>query len=139
MKTFLFVILAVLLQSIGLQAQSVPPKGAPMKNAKGQEIRWVLADDFLAYAKEKYSPEKFAEIEAPYKDYCERHKAKSVTVTRKDSEGRVVGSVTHTPRVHAIYRKDHFTDPWTGDVRVFTEEEKKKYGLTFKGDLPPHK
>jgi hypothetical protein len=35
-----------------------------MKNAKGQEVRWVLEEDMLAYLKETQTPEKYAEFEA---------------------------------------------------------------------------
>ena len=39
-----------------------------MKNAKGQEIRWVLEKDMLAFLKETQTPEKYAEIEARHKE-----------------------------------------------------------------------
>jgi len=88
-----------------------------VKNAKGQEIRWVLEEDFFAHAKETMSPEKYAEIEARYKDWCERHRPKPT----------VVGESTLTS--HVVVPAEMITDPGTGQPRVFTEEEKKKYVL----------
>ena len=45
--------------------------GTPMKNAKGQEVQWVLDEDWLAYSKETMSPEKYAEFEAFLKRFRE--------------------------------------------------------------------
>jgi len=42
-----------------------------MKNAKGQEVQWVLDEDWLAYSKETMSPEKYAEFEAFLKRFRE--------------------------------------------------------------------
>jgi hypothetical protein len=173
-----------------------------MKNAKGQEVRNVLTEDFFAHAKETMSPEEFAKLEENYKHTLEQirehiaavrakigrpavsmknggdptkviwptvdeyvahakeagvspedleklkatHKemleavekgTAEVEILSTDSEGRVTAAFMHSAR--PVYPADWFTDPWTGKPRVFTEEEKKKYGLTFEGDLPPRK
>ena len=111
-----------------------------MKKEKGQEIRNVLPEDWLAWAKEKLPPEEYAEIEAQIKRFYQEHKPETPqTIPVTDSEGRVVTSVAEQHSVGFMYPADWFTDPWTGKPRVFTEEEKKKYGLTFEGDLPPRK
>ena len=85
-----------------------------MKNAKGQEVQWVIPEDMLAWAKEKMSPENFAKIEAHLKPYFEEPKPKP-------------------PGLHArlVQSSEIFTDPWTGGPKVFTEEEKAKYGPKY--------
>jgi len=47
-----------------------------MKNGYGQEVRWVLEEDLLAYAKEKWPPEMYAQLEARHKELHERRKAR---------------------------------------------------------------
>jgi len=88
-----------------------------VKNKKGQEVRWVIEEDCFAHAKQTMSPEKYAELEARYTDWCEQHRPKPI----------VVGNATLTS--HVVMSAEQFTDPWTGQPRVFTAEEKKKYGL----------
>jgi hypothetical protein len=107
-----------------------------MKNAKGQEVQWVLEEDMLAYAKEKWPPEKYAEFEAWYKQYREEHKPKPREISVKDSEGRIVSSVTVEHSCHVEMPMEMITDPWTGQPRVFTEEEKAKYRLASRGWSP---
>ena len=106
------------------------PEGALMKNAKGQEVRWVIAEDLLAWAKETQTPEKYAEIKANYKRFCDEHKPKPPEIQIiQDSQGRVVAMAALTHRVVPVFSAEEFTDPWTGRPRVFTQEEKKKYGI----------
>ena len=88
-----------------------------MKNAKGEEIRWVTEEDFLAYAKEKLSPEKYAELEAQQKELRERHKPKPIEVPVKDSEGRIVSSVTVEHSCRLAMPIEMITDPWTGKAQ----------------------
>src|SRR5262245_46876339 len=92
-----------------------------MKNGYGQEIRWVLAEDWFAWAKEKF-PEKHAEIEAWY------------TRVREKQKPRVIGEVTSGCR--AVVPAEMITDPWTGQPRVFTAEERAKYDLANRGWSP---
>jgi hypothetical protein len=103
-----------------------------MKNGYGQEVHWVLEKDFYAFAKEKLSPEKYAELEARHKELRERHKPKPREVPVKDSEGRI-GSVTVEYSCHMPIPAEMITDPWTGQPRVFTEEEKAEHDLTNRG------
>ena len=100
-----------------------------MKNPKGQEVRWVLEEDMLAWAKEKMSPENFAEFEARRKELRERHKPKPREIPVRNSEGRIVSSVAVEHSCHVAMPAEMITDPWTGQPRVFKEEEKKKYCL----------
>jgi hypothetical protein len=95
-----------------------------MKNAKGQEVRWVTEEDFFAYAKEKLSPEKYAEMEARHKAMRERHKAQTT---------KVVGGATFTSTCHMVIPAEMITDPWTGQPKVFTEQERAEYNLTNRG------
>ena len=88
-----------------------------MKNGYGHEVRWVLPEDWFAWAKEKLSPERYAEIEAWYKNRREQHKPKAT----------VIGEVTSTSR--AVVPAEMITDPWTEQPKVFTEEEKAKFEL----------
>ena len=104
-----------------------------MKNGYGQEIRWVIEQDFFAYAKEKLSPEKYAELEARHKRLLEEHKPKRREIPVKDLEGEIVSSVTLEHSCHVAIPAEMITDPWTGQPRVFTEEEKAKYDLTNRG------
>jgi hypothetical protein len=62
MKTFAFVIIT------GLLFQSAC---APVKNAKGQEVRHMSREDFSAHAKETMSPEEFAKMEEARKQALE--------------------------------------------------------------------
>src|SRR5215470_3080639 len=94
-----------------------------MKNGYGQEVRWVLAEDWFAWAKEKF-PEKHAEIEAWYKRVLEKRKPEP-TVPGKLTEG-----------CHAVIPAEMITDPWTGQPKVFTEEEKAKFELGNRGWSP---
>ena len=94
-----------------------------MKNGYGQEIRWVIEEDFFAHAKETMSPEKYAEIEARHKRLREEHKE----LLERYKPKAPVGNATLTS--HVVMSAEQFTNPWTGGPRVFTEEEKKKYGL----------
>ena len=56
-----------------------------MKNAKGQEIRWVLEKDMLAWLKETQTPEKYAEIEAWHKELGEQISGRSAAVQAKNA------------------------------------------------------
>ena len=94
-----------------------------MKNGYGQEVRWVLAEDWFAWAKEKF-PEKHAEIEAWYKRVLEKRKP----------EPTVSGKVTE--EAHVPIPAEMITDPWTGQPRVFTEEERVEYDLANRGWSP---
>jgi hypothetical protein len=170
-----------------------------MKNGYGQEVQWVIPEDFFAHAKETMSPEEFAKLEEACKHSLERTREKIAAIRAKigrsalrmrnggdptkviwptveeycakakeagvspedlekmkahhkemleavkngtaeveilstDSEGRVTSACMSSMR--HVYPADWFTDPWTGKPRVFTEEEKKKYGLTFTEDIP---
>ena len=60
-----------------------------MKNAKGQEVRWVIPEDMLAYAKEHMSPEKFAEFEASYKQALEQQRKLSEELRAKNTQTSV--------------------------------------------------
>jgi hypothetical protein len=107
-----------------------------MKNAKGQEVQWVLEEDMLAYAKEKWPPEKYAEYEAFLKRFHEEHKPKPREVPVKDSEGRTVSSVTLEHYCSVDMPIEMITDPWTGKPKVFTEEERVKFELSHRGWSP---
>jgi hypothetical protein len=174
-----------------------------MKNGYGQEVRWVLEEDMLAYLKETQTPEKYAEMEARLKElqeqtreqiaalrakigrpavrmrnggdpknviwptvdeYCAQAKEKvspeeleskkafyrkmreqaekgtdpsaEVVITSTDSEGRVTSAIMLTHSCHAQMPMEMITDPWTGQPRVFTEEEKAKYRLANRGWSP---
>jgi len=74
-----------------------------MKN--GQEVRWVLAEDWFAWAKEQLPAEKHAEIEAWYKRALEKRKP----------EPTVPGKVTE--EVHVPIPAEMITDPWSGQPR----------------------
>src|SRR5215471_15551418 len=177
-----------------------------MKNGYGQEVQWVIAEDFWAYAKETMSPEKYAEMEARHKELCEQIRERSAALQPKntqttvrvrfesgqivvdngkkliwpteedfcakakealspeelawkkeayrrmreqydkgnkpisiitDSEGCVVGFAG--PIMHSCsvaIPAEMITDPWTGQPRVFTAEEKAKYDRTNRGWSP---
>jgi hypothetical protein len=107
-----------------------------MKNGYGQEVRWVLEKDMLAYLKETQTPEKYAEIEAWLKRFHEEHKPRPREIPVKDSEGRIVSSVTVENSCDAVMPAEMITDPWTGQPRVFTEEEKAEYDLNNRGWTP---
>jgi hypothetical protein len=107
-----------------------------MKNGYGQEVRWVLEKDMLAYLKETQTPEKYAEIEAWHKRFHEEHKPKPVEIPVRDSEGRIVSSVTVQTSGHSMIPAEMITDPWTGQPKVFTEEEKAEYDLANRGWTP---
>jgi hypothetical protein len=72
----------------------------PMKNAKGQEIRYLTEEDFCAWAKQTLSPEKYAEIAARYKDWCEQAAPKLARTNVHVDGGRVFGMITLTHHCH---------------------------------------
>jgi len=109
-----------------------------MKNGYGEEVRWVTEGDFLAYAKEKLSSDKYAELEARHKRFSEEHKPKRSEIPVNDSEGRIVSSATVGHSCLVAMPAEMITDPWTGQPKVFTEEEKAKYELTNRG-WPPER
>jgi hypothetical protein len=183
-----------------------------MKNAKGQEVRWVLEEDMLAWLKETQTPEKYAEIEARHKElreqreqirerfealrpkntqttvrvrlesgqivvdnakkliwpteeeFCAQAKEglspevlawkkeayrrmreqyekgnKPISITT-DSEGCVVGFAgpLHAELHAAMPPLEMITDPWTGQPKVFTAEERANYDLSKRG-WPPER
>src|SRR5215472_19132955 len=60
-----------------------------MKNGYGQEVQWVIAEDFWAYAKETMSPEKYAEMEARHKELCEQIRERSAALQPKNTQTTV--------------------------------------------------
>jgi hypothetical protein len=100
-----------------------------MKNKKGQEIRWVLEEDFLAHAKQTMPPEKYAEIEARHKRLREENEQ-----LRERYKAKVPFGVTVTSR--AVIPIEMITDPRTGQPKVFTEEERAKFELGNRGWSP---
>jgi len=104
-----------------------------MKNGYGQEVRWVLKEDWFAHAKETMSPEKYAEIEARYKRLLEEQKE----LVERYKPRALVGGATFTSR--AVIPAEMITDPRTGQPRVFTQEEKANYELTNRGWSPENR
>lgn len=74
-------------------------------------------------------------IEARHKER-ERLKPKPIETPVKDSEGRIVSSITVWHSVHASMPAEMITDPWTGQPKVFTEEEKAEFELANRGWTP---
>ena len=56
-----------------------------MKNGYGQEVRWVLEEDMLAWLKETQTPEKYAELEARHKELREQIRERSAALQAKNA------------------------------------------------------
>ena len=54
-----------------------------MKNGYGQEVTWVIPEDFFAHAKETMSPEEFAKLEEAYKHSLEKIREKTAGLRAK--------------------------------------------------------
>ena len=131
--------------SAALQAKNAPQTTVRVRLESGQivvanakKLIWPTEEDFCAKAKEGLSPEELARMKEAYRQMREQYEKgnKPISITT-DSEGRVVGwagPVTHS--CHVAMPAEMITDPWTGQPRVFTEEEKAKFDLTNRGWSP---
>jgi hypothetical protein len=132
-------------RSAALQAKNAPPTTGRVRLESGQivvdnakKLIWPTEEDFCAQAKEGLSPEELARRKEAYRQTREQYEKgnKAISITT-DSEGRVVGwAGPLTVSSHIAMPIEMITDPWTGQPRVFTEEEKAEYDLTNRGWSP---
>jgi hypothetical protein len=127
--------IAAIRAKIGRPALRMRNGGDPTK------VIWPTVEEYCAEAKEAgVSPEDLEKMKAHHKEMLEAVKngTAEIEILSTDSEGRVTAAGMTSSRV--VMRSEQFTDPWTGKPRVFTDEEKKKYGLkygiTFTEDIP---
>ena len=128
-----------------LQAKNAPPMTVRVRLESGQividndkKLIWPTEEDFCAKAEEELSPELLAWKKEAYRRMREQYEKgnKPISITT-DSEGRVVswaGPVEHSS--HVSMPAEMISDPWTGQPKVFTEEERAEYDLTNRGWTP---
>ena len=124
-------------QTAALRAKIGRPTVRMRNGGDPKKVIWPTEDEYCARAKETLSPEELEQMKARYREMREQAekgtKDAEVEIISTDSEGRVTSAIMLTHELRQVYPADWFTDPWTGKPRVFTEEEKAKYGIAGGG------